>query len=117
MTVVVTPASYGIKETREALTFGLTLIGAGAAFMRGNNLSGMSQLLKCNSLLAIATENAKAIPTELRDLSKEETDILVADIKKELPNIAAGAALDMVNNALNAVSILIKAIIAYNNSK
>jgi hypothetical protein len=109
------PASYTIKETREALALGLTVIGAVSAFVAGDTPTGFYRLAKASTELMPAIGNASEITKEMRDLTKEEIDTLVGDVREALPNITENKAGYLIESALDAVACLAKGIVDYNS--
>jgi hypothetical protein len=114
--MVTVPSKYGIKDLREALALGLTLIGAGSNLVRKNRLAAMAQLSKAGGLIAPAVENGKDIPNQYKDIDAAEMEVLVADVKTELPNIVPEKAILLVDIAITTVLNIVKGVHQYNEA-
>ena len=108
---VSTHTEYGIKETREALAFGLGVLKSVTAFAKKKNLEGSSAIMQTIPLLFPAIENVSAVGNELRDLHAEEIDLLIADVNEALPAIAPEKALKIVRICLVIASSIGKGVI------
>lgn len=114
--MVSVPSKYGIKDLREALALGLTLIGAGSNLVRKNRLAAMGLLSKAGGLIAPAVENVKDIPNQYKDIDASEMDILVGDVKAELPNIVPAKAVLLVEIAISTVLSIAKGVHEYSEA-
>ncbi len=76
----------GTKDTKELLIFGTTLAsGIGRALEDGKlSLRDMSELFSIITTANAAFQGIQNVPEELKDLSKSELQILVAQMKADL---------------------------------
>jgi hypothetical protein len=91
--MVVTAQNLGIKETRELLALGLTLLMAGSSFAQKKPAEGSTALMESVALAFPALEGIGQVDDELKNLDAAEIDILTADVKAKLPGIVPEKAL------------------------
>lgn len=111
MSQFLTPAQYGIKETREALKFGLALLMAGVCFAQKKPAEGSAALMESVGSLFPALEGAGQIDDELREVDAAEVDILISDVQEKLPGLVPEKALKIARLALTVGAVLYKGIV------
>jgi hypothetical protein len=84
---VLAPQSLGIKETREALAFGLDILVAGSKFYQKKNIEGVAALTKAATSLFPALDNIAQVGDEVRELSSSEIDTLAADVTARIGDV------------------------------
>lgn len=115
--MLLVPNNYGIKESREALQLGLSLLLAGTQFAKKNKFAGYATLTKAAGQLFPAIENSKEIIPEMKNLDGAEIDILILDVKTVLPEIANAKALELANIAITIVVSVAKGISEYKKAQ
>lgn len=111
MDQMLAPANYGIKETREALKFGLALLVAGSMFAQKKPAEGSTKLVESVGALYPALEGIGQVDDEVKELDAGEIDTLVADVQTELPHLVPEKALKVARLALTVGAVLYKGIL------
>ena len=103
---------YGIKETKEALIFGLALSkGLKSALADGKiGIGDLDEAFGLLSPLQKAVEGGFMIPMELADLQPGEWDELIATAKPLIEDVTPDQLEALVWKALAAVKLILEAV-------
>lgn len=105
----------GIKETREALKAGLAVIVVAAKFSQHKPQEAYAGVVAAVTSLPAAIENAAEIPAEVKDFDAAEIEILVNDVREQLPNIVSDKALKIANIAITIGLSIARGVIEAKN--
>lgn len=102
----------GIKETKDAVLFGLALQKALKVALADGDLdfADLSQAWSLLGPVKAAVEGGEKIPAELADLQPEEWDEIILTVSPLVEDLTPDALEDLVFKSLAAVKLLLEGI-------